>query len=110
MGVMTKKPGLSSVYFGVDRLAGPIDSTYLNLAINYRMSEKWASGFSTSYDLAERKNVGQDLSISRIGESFIVTLGAHVNTSKDNWGIKFSLEPIFYNRIREDGLLGLGEM
>jgi len=110
MGVMTKKPGLSSVYFGVDRLAGPIDSTYLNLAINYRMSEKWASGFSTSYDLAERKNVGQDLSVSRIGESFIVTLGAHINTSKDNWGIKFSLEPIFYNRIREDGLLGLGEM
>ena len=112
LGVQRRRPGLSSCYLGVDRLNGPIDSTYLNLDITYRTSERWGLGFSNSYDLSEGFNIGQKLTISRIGESFVFTLGASRNESKDNWGVSLSVEPVFMfdKDKREEGLLGLGNM
>ena len=111
-GVMAKRPSVSSLYLGVDRLGGPIDSTYLNAAINYRMSEKWAASFSNSYDLGEGRNVGQELGVSRIGESFIFTLSTNVNQSKDNWGVNLNVLPIFIfnNKKFEEDVLGFGQM
>ena len=111
-GVMTKRPGVSSLYLGVDRLGGPIDSTYLNAALNYRMSEKWSVSVSNSYDLAESRNVGQQFGISRIGESFIFTLSANINQSKDDWGISLNMLPIFLfsNKKFEEDVLGFGPM
>ncbi len=112
IGVQRKRPSLSSCYLGIDRLDGPIDSTYLNLGLAYRMSEKWGLGFSNSFDLSEGYNIGQKLTISRIGESFVVTVGASRNESKDNWGVNLSVEPVFLfdKNKREEGLLGLGNM
>jgi len=112
IGVQRRRPGLSSCYLGVDRLSGPIDSTYLNFGITYRTSEKWGLGFSNSYDLSEGYNIGQKATISRIGESFVVTIGASRNESKDNWGVNLSIEPVFMfdKNKQEEGLLGLGNM
>ena len=111
-GVMSKRPSVSSVYLGVDHLSGPIDSTYFNLAINYRMSEKWAMSFSNSYDLSESRNVGQELGVSRIGESFIFSLSLNNNQSKDSWGVSLNILPIFIfnNKKFEEDILGLGKM
>ncbi|MDO5566045.1 MAG: hypothetical protein Q4G59_05265, partial [Planctomycetia bacterium] len=106
-GVMSKRPSVSSLYVGVDRLYGPIDSTYLNAAINYRMSQKWATTFSTSYDISESENVGQTVKVSRIGESFIFTLSGNINASKNNWGVSVSMIPVFLldkNKV-EEGVL-----
>ncbi len=112
VGFQRRRPGLSSCYLGVDRLNGPIDSTYLNFGVTYRTSEKWGMGFSNSYDLGEGYNIGQKATISRIGESFVVTLGASRNESKDNWGVNLSIEPVFMfdKNKQEEGLLGLGNM
>ncbi len=112
IGVQRKRPGLSSCYLGVDRLSGPIDSTYLNFGLTYRASEKWGIGFSNSFDLSEGYNIGQKLTVSRIGESFVVTVGASRNESKNNWGVNLSVEPVFLfdKNKREEGLLGLGNM
>ncbi len=112
VGVQRRRPGLSSAYLGVDRLYGPIDSTYLNVALAYRTSEKWGVGFNASYDLSEGRNVGQNVTVSRVGESFVVTVEASRNESQDNWGLNFSIEPIFlFDRDKGDaGLLGLGRM
>ncbi len=109
VGVMARRPWLGNIYLGVDRLAGPINSTYLNASLGYRMSEKWATTISTSYDLAQTENVGQNASISRIGESFVFTLSGNVNTSKDNWGVSLSVIPVFLlNRKKmEEGLLDM---
>lgn len=109
-GVTSKRPSVSSLYVGVDRLFGPIDSTYLNAAINYRMSQKWATSFSTSYDISESENVGQTLKISRIGESFIFTVSGNVNASKDNWGVSVSMIPVFLldKKKVEEGILDYG--
>lgn len=106
-GVMSKRPSVSSLYVGVDRLYGPIDSTYLNAAINYRMSQKWATSFSTSYDISESENVGQTVKLSRIGESFIFTLSGNINASKNNWGVSVSMIPVFLldKKKVEEGVL-----
>ena len=112
IGVQRRRPGLSSCYLGIDRLDGPIDSTYLNFGLTYRTSEKWGLGFSNSYDLSEGYNIGQKATISRIGESLIFTLGASRNESKDNWGVSLSVEPVFmYDSVKKsDGILDLGRM
>ena len=112
VGFQRRRPGLSSVYLGVDRLYGPIDSTYLNFALAYRASEKWGIGFNASYDLSEGRNVGQNLTVSRVGESFVVTVEASRNESQDNWGLNLQIEPIFLFDLNkgEEGLLGLGRM
>lgn len=112
VGFQRRRPGLSSVYLGVDRLYGPIDSTYLNLALAYRTSEKWGLGFNASYDLSEGRNVGQNLTVSRVGESFVVTVEASRNESQDNWGLNLSIEPVFLFDLNkgDEGLLGLGRM
>lgn len=109
-GIQTQRPGLSSTYLGIDSLTGPIDSTYLNFAIKYRASEKWGIGFENSIDLTNGYDVGQALTISRVGESFVFTLGANRNQSKDNWGLSLSVEPVFLfdKGKRDEGLLGLG--
>ena len=112
IGVQRRRPGLSMCFLGVDRLSGPINSTYLNFGLTYRTSERWGLGFSNSYDLSEGYNIGQKLTISRIGESFVISLGASRNESKDNWGVSLSIEPVFMfdKDKKEEGLLGLGNM
>ncbi|MBR4834559.1 MAG: LPS-assembly protein LptD [Thermoguttaceae bacterium] len=112
VGLQRRRPGLSSAYLGVDRLYGPIDSTYLNLALAYRTSEKWGIGFNASYDLSEGHNIGQNLTVSRVGESFVVTVEATRNESQNNWGLNLSIEPIFLFDLDkgDEGLLGLGRM
>lgn len=112
VGFQRRRPGQSSVYLGVDRLYGPIDSTYLNVALAYRTSEKWGIGFNASYDLSEGRNVGQNLTIGRVGESFVVTVEASRNESQDNWGLNLQIEPVFLFDLDkgDEGLLGLGRM
>jgi hypothetical protein len=57
------------------------------------MSPKWASTFSTAYDVAENQNRGQSLTVSRIGGDWIFHLGLNYDWSKNNAGIGFSIEP-----------------
>ncbi len=106
-GVMARRPWLGNIYVGVDRYGGPLDNTYLNASLDYRLSEKYAINFGTSYDVSLGENVGQNLGISRIGESFIFTLNGNINTSKDNWGVSLSVIPVFMvnpKRVEEGNL------
>ena len=107
LGVMARRPWLGNVYVGVDRYGGPLNNTYLNASFDYRMSEKYAVNFGTSYDLSLGENVGQNLGISRVGESFIFTLSGNINTSKNNWGLSLSVLPVFMvnqKRVEEGDL------
>ena len=72
-----------------------MDSQILTASYTYAMSEKWISTFGTAYDLAERRNRGQSLTITRVGADFLVHLGASFDESKDNAGIAIAIEPRF---------------
>jgi hypothetical protein len=64
------------------------------------MSPKWISTFGTTFDLGDAENIGQNFSLTRIGESFLVSLGANVDASKGSFGVSFSIEPRFLPRGR----------
>ncbi len=94
-GVRTSRPGLGDVYVGLLSLEGPISSTVLRSSLDYRLNEKWILSAGSTYDFGVTGNVGQSFGLTRIGESFLVRLGANVDTGRDNVGFGFLIEPRF---------------
>lgn len=95
-GVMSSRPGLGDVYLGILSLQGPIDSTVLRGNIDYRLNEKWIVSAGATFDLGEIGNVGQQLALTRIGESALLRMGLTVDEGRDNVGFQFMVEPRFW--------------
>jgi hypothetical protein len=68
----------------------------LNTSINYRMNEKWIAVGGTSIDLGKTGNIGQSIGLTRIGESFLIRVGATVDSGRDNISYNFNIEPRFF--------------
>jgi len=100
IGASLERPGHGHLYTGMHLLQGAVNSTVLQLAYSYRLGPKWITAFSSSIDLGEGGNIGQNLWITRVGESLLFSLGASVDSSRDNWGIGISVEPRFLGRGR----------
>jgi hypothetical protein len=93
-GVLTQRSARGSLYVGFRQVeVGPIDSQLITGSYSYRMSQKWVSTLGAAYDIAEGRDRGQSLTITRIGESFLLHLGVGVDVSRDNIGVGLSLEP-----------------
>ncbi|MGL6195947.1 MAG: hypothetical protein ACRC2T_14120 [Thermoguttaceae bacterium] len=101
IGCMSNRPERGSYFLGIDRLDGPFTATYLNFNVAYTMNMKYSAEFGTSYDLERGQSVGSSLSIIRTGESFSVKLGTSVDTSRDVWGINFSIQPVFLSHMKK---------
>jgi hypothetical protein len=86
-------------------LGGPIDSEVLTASYSYRMSPKWVSAVTASMDISGDGNIGQMITLTRIGESFLTTFGFNVDASKNNVGLTLAIEPRFLPRTRT-GLVG----
>jgi len=95
IGGMISRPQRGSLYLGYRRSQGPFDSSVLSTSINYRMSDKWIVNAGTAVDLGEAGNIGQNISLVRVGESLLVRVGFNVDHSRDNVGLAFSIEPRF---------------
>ena len=94
VGILSQRSQRGSVYLGLRQVkGGAVDSQIVTASYSYLMSPKWVSSFSTAYDLDEGRNRGQSLTISRIGGDFIIHLGVSYDSSKNNAGIGFSIEP-----------------
>lgn len=95
-GVLSQRSARGSIYAGIRQVkGGPLDSQILTGSYSYLMSPKWASTVGTAYDLAEGRNRGQSLTVTRIGADFNVHMGVNVDASKDNVGVQFAVEPRF---------------
>lgn len=100
IGGFLDRPPRGSLYAGLHLLDGPFSSDVLSLAYTYRMSDKWVSAFGMSIDLQGDGNIGQNFSITRIGESLLVTAGMTVDASRDNVGFNLAVEPRFLPKTR----------
>ena len=100
VGGFLSRPPRGSAYIGLRVMEGPIESQILAMSYNYRMSPKWVSSFGTSFDLGKDGNIGQRLSITRIGESFLISAGFTVDASRGNVGAVLSIEPRFLPKTR----------
>jgi hypothetical protein len=92
---LMNRPSRLNAYLGVRSIDGPITSNAVLGNLNYRMSPKWLATATASLDLSDTGNIGQNYSITRIGESLLVTVGVYGNTGQDIVGVNFLVEPRF---------------
>jgi hypothetical protein len=57
------------------------------------MSPKWVSTASTAFDIGEGENRGQSVTVTRIGEWFLMHVGFNFDASKNNLGLSIAVEP-----------------
>jgi hypothetical protein len=95
VGGFLNRPPRGSLYAGFRVLEGPIQSRVLSVSYSYRMSPKWASTLGVTYDFSGSGNLGENFSITRIGESFLVSAGFNVDASRNSYGAALSVEPRF---------------
>ncbi len=100
VGAKLSRPPRGAINVNFSSLEGPISSQLLSLSYSYRMSPKWISSMSTSFDFGEDVNLGQNIAITRIGESFLMTFGFNVDATRDNVGVALSIEPRFLPGLR----------
>ncbi len=98
-GILLNRPSRGNAYVGVRSISGPLDSNVLLASYNYRLSPKWISSAGAAIDFSDAGNIGQTFSMTRIGESLLVTLGFNVDEGKDNVGVKFMVEPRFLPKL-----------
>ena len=96
LGLLSQRTTRGTLYAGLRQIeGGGLDSQILTASASYRMSPKWATTVGTAYDLAEHRNQGQSLTITRIGGDFLVHVGASYDESRGAAGFQLSLEPRF---------------
>lgn len=106
IGAFLTRPPRSNWYFGFRSLDGPIHSRLITTSYSYRLSPKWVLVAGTSLDLGERRNVGQQFGITRVGESFLTSVQLNVDSGKDNVGVMFLIEPRFIPGTRLGRIAG----
>ncbi|MCA9247184.1 MAG: hypothetical protein KDA42_08725 [Planctomycetales bacterium] len=107
VGGILNRPPRGKLYLGYQSIDGPITARVVSTSINYRMSEKWIGTFGTSVDLADTGNIGQRFALTRVGESFLLRVGFHVDSGKDTVGVNFMIEPRFLPRAARSLLSGV---
>jgi hypothetical protein len=105
VGGYMSRPERGSLFLGFRSVEGPISSNLIQAALHYRISEKWATMLASIVDLGPAGNIGQKFELTRIGESFLVTVGANIDESPDNVGFNFAIEPRFLTLTRR-GVFG----
>ena len=100
VGTFITRPPRGRLYLGFRTFDGPFQSRVLSISYDYRMSPKWISTFGTSFDLGSDGNIGQNFSITRIGESLLISAGFTVDASRDNVGVNLAIEPRFLPKKR----------
>ena len=94
-GGLLNRPEFGSLYVGYRSTEGPFTSDLVAGSISYRMSEKWIATAGASWDFGPTGNIGQNVAVTRIGESFLIRVGVNFDVSRDNLGVSFMLEPRF---------------
>ena len=111
-GVLTQRGPRGSLYVGIRNVeAGAVNSRLLTSSFSYRMSEKWISTIGASYDLAEGRDRGQSMTITRIGEYMLFHVGTGYNRSRNNFSVNFMVEPRLGNKsntTQMSSLIGSG--
>jgi len=109
VGGFLSRPPRGGLYAGFRILEGPdnLFNRVLSLSYSYRMSPKWMSTFGTSLNLGKQRYVGQNFSITRIGESLLISAGFSVDAARKNVGAGLIIEPRFLSKNRLSNVGGV---
>jgi len=106
-GVLLNRPTNGNAFLGVRSINGPVTSNVVFGSYSYRLSEKWITTAGAAFDFDSAGEIGQTMSVTRIGESMLVTVGLNVDHSKDNVGLNFLVEPRFVPNLRVTKTTGI---
>jgi lipopolysaccharide export system protein LptA len=95
VGALLSRPESGNIYLGLRSTEGPISSNVLAASTSYRMSEKWIATAGATIDFSKAGNLGQNVAFTRVGESFLIKVGANYDASRGNFGVAFGIEPRF---------------
>lgn len=107
VGAHLSRPGRAGFYSGFRAIDGPFQSNVIGSSVIYRLSPKWIASYSSSFDLSDTGNIGQTARVTRVGESFLLSLGFHLDKGRDNVGFRFSIEPRFMPNSRLGRVAGM---
>jgi hypothetical protein len=71
----------------------------------YRLSPKWFGTAGASYDFSGAGTIGNNFSLVRIGESFLIGCNFAYDAYKNNFSASLNIEPRFIPRMAKN-LLG----
>jgi len=107
VGGVISRPENGRLFVGYRMIDGPISSHIINATTSYKMSQKWIAILGSSFDLGDTGNIGQSLSLVRIGESLLVRAGVNYDESRGNFGVHITIEPRFIGNNRIARLTGI---
>jgi hypothetical protein len=93
IGAFLNRPPRGSFYVGFYSLEGPFRQESVTTSYVYRMTPKWAVTFSDSFNVVPNADLSLAVGITRISESFLMTLGVNSDASRGTVGASFMLEP-----------------
>jgi len=99
-GANLSRPPRGNFYIGMSVLEGPIRSDVLGVSYSYWMSPKWVSSAGVSVDFGRNWTLGESLTITRVGESFLTSVGFTMDSIRGNVGAMFLIEPRFLPKGR----------
>ena len=67
-------------------MEGPFTSTLLVGSVSYRLSQKWITELSATYDLGTDREYRRAIGITRVGESALVRIAVNADHGRDNVG------------------------
>ncbi len=105
VGGYLNRPPRGAVSLQFRLIDGPITSTALIASYSYLMSPKWISSVGALIDF-ENNTQAQQLTLTRIGESLLVSAGLTSNSTKDVVGVTLTIEPRFLPGARTRGAGG----
>lgn len=113
IGSAINRTQVGNLYLSYTNTVQPFQSQLILASLQYRLSDKWFGGLGTAYDLTGNTNLGQNVFLTRIGESSLVTLNFTVDNSRNNVGIGINIEPRFfasgqYSKINGEPIPPLG--
>lgn len=97
VGILSQRSTRGSVYVAYRHVEARnfLDSEILTASYSYQLSPKWISTAAVSYDVGESESRGSSVTLSRVGLDFVCHVGFGVDTSKNNVGVAFAIEPRF---------------
>jgi lipopolysaccharide export system protein LptA len=100
-GMFLTRPPRASVYMGLTSLEGPISETVFSVSYSYWMSPKWISTLGTSVNLSGGKSIGENFTVTRVGESFLISGVFTVDAIRQTTGVSLMVEPRFLPKGRQ---------
>jgi len=105
VGGILSRPEIGNLFLGYRSIEGPFSASIARGSFTYRVSEKWIATAGVSYDFGGDGRLGHSFSFTRIGESFLMRVGFRIDTTKQDLGLTFAIEPRFLpgNRLGSVG-------